>query len=185
MCVTLVAKDSLIGLCYELESMSEHICQAEGCPTLEKSASNKEVLESVLIWFRDAGTTYLQSFCDWQGAKPRTLNSQLVSSVLCNMSCQTPVQSHSQLETCTYVHMCVWGLFEGVPDCRRAGSTLLTPPRPWAQAVPQLVHRLVATLQHAKSGGNVWDLREMCFRGERSRIQKAWTRTGKIGELAV
>jgi len=53
---------------------------------------------------------------------------------------------------------------------RRAGSTLLTPPRPWAQAVSQLVH---TSLPCTKSGGNVWDLREMCFRAERSRIQEA------------
>ena len=124
-CVTPVAKDSLVGLCYELESMSEHICQAGGCPTLEESAFNKEVLQSVLIWFRDAGTTYLQSFCDWQGAKPRTPSSQLVSSVLCNMSCQSPVQfSVGDLHICA--HVCVglavrMSLTAGalVPPCSR------------------------------------------------------------------
>ena len=93
--------------------MSEHICQAGGCPTPGESASNKEALQSVLIWFRDAGTTYLQSFCDWQEAKPRTPSSQLVSSVLCNMSCQTPVQF-----SVGDLHMCA-------PDSFRSARCLL------------------------------------------------------------
>ena len=39
---------------------------AGGRPTSEKWASNKKALQSALIWFWDAGTTYLQTFTvDW------------------------------------------------------------------------------------------------------------------------
>ena len=35
--------------------------KAGGCPTPEEWASNKEALQSVLIWFWDARTTYPQN----------------------------------------------------------------------------------------------------------------------------
>ena len=51
MCDPLIAKSHF----------SESFEKAGGCPTPEEWASNKEILQSALIWFWDARTTYPQN----------------------------------------------------------------------------------------------------------------------------
>ena len=72
----IIAKGSWILYRSRREATQQFILPAQGaqafspsrrgsageCPTPEKWASNKEALQSVLIWFWDAGTTYLRVF---------------------------------------------------------------------------------------------------------------------------
>ena len=77
--------------------------KAGGCPTPEEWASNKEALQSVLIWFWDARTTYPQN------VKNASYSSERVSKCVCVCVCGSGclclyrgVRMHDR--KCSYIH---------------------------------------------------------------------------------